>query len=190
VSLRPLEGAELPLLGTWLAEPHVRRWWHHDPSPEAVERDFGAAVDGREPTELFAVLVEGRPVGLLQRYLISSYPEYEETLSVCDGVALEGAAGIDYLIGEAGLVGRGIGTAAIRLGTAGAFDDLGAQRVVVAVLQANRASWRALERAGYRLVWSVEIESDDPAEAGPNHVLVHDGSGRLADRCGTATGSP
>jgi len=39
------------LLGTWLAAPHVREWWNHDPSPDAVERDFGVSIDGAEPGE-------------------------------------------------------------------------------------------------------------------------------------------
>ena len=39
------------MLGEWLAAPHVREWWNHDPSVDALEGDFGDAVDGAEPGE-------------------------------------------------------------------------------------------------------------------------------------------
>ena len=29
----------------------MREWWNHDPSPDAVERDFGVSIDGAEPGE-------------------------------------------------------------------------------------------------------------------------------------------
>ena len=36
--------------------------------------------------------------------------------------------------------------------------------------QANVASWRALERAGYTRWWSGQLDSDDPGDAGPAHL--------------------
>ena len=74
--LRPLTRADFPLLQHWLAQPHVRRWWDHEFSDEAVEADFGACIDGLEPTDLFIGMVGDEPVGLIQRYAIASYPAY------------------------------------------------------------------------------------------------------------------
>ena len=42
--------------------------------------------------------------------------------------------------------------------------------VAAAVSQANAASWRALEKAGYRRAWAGELDSDDPSDEGPMYL--------------------
>ncbi len=74
VDLRPLARADFLLLGAWLAEPLVARWWHHDPRPAALERDFGPSVDGADPTEMFIATLHGQPFGLIQRYRSRTTP--------------------------------------------------------------------------------------------------------------------
>jgi len=87
------------LVRRWLAQPHVARWWNHETSAEAVLRDFGPAVRGEEPSEVFLALLDGLPIGLVQRYRLAGYPEYRDELSrVVDVPA--GAMSVDYLIGE------------------------------------------------------------------------------------------
>ena len=49
ITFRRLTRDDFGLLARWLAEPHVHRWWFHDPA--AVERDFGPVADGTEPAE-------------------------------------------------------------------------------------------------------------------------------------------
>ncbi|GAA1607828.1 hypothetical protein GCM10009789_72810 [Kribbella sancticallisti] len=39
-----LTRADFPLLAGWLANPHVARWWNHETTPEALERDFGSSA--------------------------------------------------------------------------------------------------------------------------------------------------
>ncbi|HWB36124.1 MAG TPA: hypothetical protein VHA75_08875 [Rugosimonospora sp.] len=39
---------------------------------------------------------------------------------------------------------------------------------------ANVASWRALERAGFSRLWAGQLDSDDPADAGPAYVYAVD----------------
>ena len=160
---------DFPLLSTWLARTHVAEWWHHDPSPEGVEAAFGPSVEGADPTELYVVLADGAPIGLIQRYLIGDNPDWQQTLAVVG--APGDAVGIDYFIGEERSIGRGIGSAMI-----GEFVDDTWRRytdivaVVVAVLQANRRSWRVLEKAGFVRVWAGELASDDPSDHGPSYV--------------------
>ena len=74
VTFRPLTLADLPMLTVWLKEPLVARWWSHETSAEAVERDFGPSVRGEEPGEDLVVCLDGQPIGLLQRSLIADYP--------------------------------------------------------------------------------------------------------------------
>lgn len=155
------------MLANWLAEPHVRRWWQHDPA--AVESDFGPAIDGSDPTRYFVVLEGTRPVGLIQSYRIGDHPEWMSALRVVK--ADPDTVGIDYLIGEVDSIGRGLGTAMIRRFVDQVWRDYPfALAVVVAVQQDNPRSWRALEKAGFRRMWSGELESDDPSDSGPNHL--------------------
>lgn len=112
VEFRPLRRVDFPLLGDWLAEPLVARWWNHQSSTEAVERDFGPSVDGRDATEMLLATVAGRAFGLIQRYPISAYPEYLAELTELCAVP-PGALSIDYLIGDPRMRGRGMGAAMI-----------------------------------------------------------------------------
>ena len=50
MEFRPLERTDFDLLAAWLAEPLVARWWNHETSPEALERDFGPTIDGNDAT--------------------------------------------------------------------------------------------------------------------------------------------
>jgi aminoglycoside 6'-N-acetyltransferase len=86
VELRELRRTDLPLLARWLAEPLVARWWAHETTPDAVERDFGPSIDGADATALHLgwAAYDGaaaRPFGLVQVYPIEAYPEYVEELT-------------------------------------------------------------------------------------------------------------
>src|SRR4051794_36894294 len=118
LSWRPLVAADLPRLAQWLAEPQVARWWNHDPSPAAVERDFGPSVRGEEAGEDLVVLLDGRPIGLLQRSRIADYPEDMAGFGALAEVP-PGAVELDYLIGEPTLRARGLGSRLIAAGGQG-----------------------------------------------------------------------
>jgi aminoglycoside 6'-N-acetyltransferase len=170
ISFRPLTRADFPLLRAWLDEPLVHRWWNHETSDAALERDFGVSIDGSDMSEVFVALHEGRPFGLIQRYPIAAYDDFVEQLTpVCE--IGPGALSVDYLIGEPALRGRGLGAAMIAQLVAeswAAYPD--ASQVLVPVAAGNRASWRALERAGFARVAEGEIEPDNPIDP-PDHVV-------------------
>jgi aminoglycoside 6'-N-acetyltransferase len=133
----------------------------------AVEASYGPTVDGDDPTEAFIVELDGRAVGFVQRYLLDDYPAW------CAALAVEQAAGIDYLIGVEELTGAGLGPVIVDAFTTVTFDKCGGiDRLAVAVQQANRRSWRALEKAGYHRVFAGIIDSDDPSDAGPSYLYV------------------
>jgi aminoglycoside 6'-N-acetyltransferase len=162
--------ADFPLLGRWLAEPYVARWWNHDTSPEGVMRDFGPSDRGEVPSEDFLALDEGRPFGLMQRSRVADYPEYVAELSAVVPVP-DGAFTIDYLIGEADLVGRGLGTAMIRSMVERTWPDHpDASVILVAVSAGNRASWRALEKAGLGRVGEGDMPPDNPIDDPAHYV--------------------
>lgn len=170
VSFRRLARDDFPLLARWLAEPVVARWWNHDSSPAAVERDFGPSVDGRDATEIFLALAGERPFGLIQRYPIAAYAEYLEELSTVCAVPV-GALSFDYLIGEPDMRGRGLGAAMITAFVAdSATRHPQARDVLVPVATANRPSWRALERAGFERFARGELAPDNPRDSRDHYV--------------------
>lgn len=170
LSWRPLTAGDLPLLARWLRDPGVARWWNHDATDEGVARDFAASVDGTEPGEDLVVHRGGVPVGLVQRSVIADYPEELAEFGALVEVP-DGSVELDYLIGEAHLRGRGLGSLMIRrvlADTWTAYPD--APAVLVAVVAANTASWRALEKAGLRRVAEGPMTPENPVDD-PLHFL-------------------
>ena len=158
------------MLGTWLQQPRVARWWNHETTPEAVERDFGPSVRGEEPGEDLVVSLDGRPVGLVQRAMIADHPEDLAEFAALVEVP-EGAVELDYLVGEPALRGRGLGSRII----AALVEDTwtahpAAPAVLVAVAATNVASWRALEKAGLRRIAEGPMTPESPAD-GSLHVV-------------------
>jgi len=152
------------LLAEWLREPQVARWWNHEYTPEAVERDFGPSVRGEEPGEDLVVSLDGQPFGLLQRSAIHDYPEeVAEFESIID--VPEGAIELDYLIGVAALRGRGLGSRMLSAAVQSTWSDYpAAPTVLVAVVAANTASWRALEKAGLQRTAEGPMSPDNPVD--------------------------
>ncbi len=172
VTLRPLERVDFPLLEGWLAEPLVARWWNHESSPEAVERDFGPSVDGLDATEILLAGHAGTPFGLIQRYPIHAYPDYvAELTGVC--ALPQRALSVDYLIGEPPARGRGLGAAMVSTCVADGWTTYpDAHDVVVPVSVGNRASWRTLERAGFRRVAEGHLVPDNPVDPLDHYVYA------------------
>jgi aminoglycoside 6'-N-acetyltransferase len=159
------------LLARWLAEPHVARWWNHDPSPAAVERDFGDTADGREPSKDFLALHDGAPIGLIQYCRFHDYPDYVAEMADVYPVH-DGAASIDYLIGDPAKIGRGLGTELIANFVERVWmHEPDTTHLVVPVNSANIASWRALCAAGFRLVARGELEPDNPRDDRLHEIL-------------------
>jgi aminoglycoside 6'-N-acetyltransferase len=171
VTFRRVNRADFPLLASWLAQPHVARWWNHDSTLEGVDRDFGPTVDGREPSEDHLALLDGEPIGLIQYSRYEDYPEYIEELAPVVTVP-DHAVTIDYLIGDPTLTGRGLGTAIISEFVARIWEtNPQATCIIVPVSSANQASWRALLAAGFRLVARGELEPDNPIDDRRHEIL-------------------
>ncbi len=170
ISFRPVVEADFPLLARWLSQDYVSRWWNHDFSAEGVARDFGPVARGEEPAEDWLVLLDHVPVGLMQRSRYDDYPEYRTELAPYVDVP-PGAVSIDYLIGEADRVGRGLGTRMIMALIERTWKDHpDAPVIIVPVVAGNTASWRALEKAGLVRIASGDLEPDNPIDSPLHHI--------------------
>lgn len=151
----------------WLNEPGVVRWWEGDDvSWEAVVRDYGPA--NPDSTEHWIASIDGRDVGWIQCWPAADEPEEAEGWWAL-GVDRT-AAGIDYLIGQPADRGRGLGSAMIRAFVADVVFGLhpGWTQACAGPYEANSASWKALEKAGFRFAGIV------PDDDGPCRLMVAD----------------
>jgi aminoglycoside 6'-N-acetyltransferase len=151
ITFEPLRPEHLPLVRDWLGREHVRRWWRDRGESLGHAED---ALAGRDPTEYFLIVLDGRPVGLIETYLVADNPDWGATIG--EG---EGAAGLDLLIGEEDAVSRGLGPQVLaQFAREVVFARPDTEAVVATVEEPNRRSWRAFEKAGFRHVRDVEEE--------------------------------
>ncbi len=155
------------MLHRWLNEPGVVRWWEGDDvSWGAVARDYGSTAT--DPTEHWIASVGGRPVGWVQCYAAADYAGEDEVRRWWALGVHRTAGGIDYLVADPGRRGTGLGSTMIRAFTHDiAFGRHPAwTQVCASPREANVASWRALEKAGFRHAGSFRDEH------GPCRLMV------------------
>jgi aminoglycoside 6'-N-acetyltransferase len=168
-TFRSLVGADFERLSGWLRQPHVERWWPDPNDLASVTDKYQPLVDGTDQTRAYICYLGDRPIGYVQAYRLADEPAWQATVAAALGDL--DAVGIDYLIGEVDLVGRGNGSAMIEAFVASvwrAYPEV--LLVVVAVQQANAASWGALEHAGFTRAWQGRLDTDDPSDQGPAYL--------------------
>ena len=134
---RPMSAGDLPLVREWLALPHVTEWWG-DP-----DEQFGlVSGDMTEPAmDQYIVDIDSAPLGYLQCYRLTDW-------NTGFGPQPEGTRGIDQMIGVPEMIGRGHGSAFIRV----FIEDLlaaGTPRVVTDPDPDNARAIKAYEKAGF-----------------------------------------
>lgn len=137
-AFRPMSAADLPMVRSWLAAPHVAQWWGN------AEQQFALVSDDlhHPAMDQFIVAADDCPFAYLQCYDPAAWPD--------NGLGLQpnGTRGIDQFIGEADMIDRGHGSALIR----NFVDDLlrtGTPRVITDPDPANARAVRAYEKAGF-----------------------------------------
>jgi len=163
ISFRPVEDGDVPLLHRWRHEPHVQRWWYEDdgsePTLEVVRRNYGPTED--EPERRFMILLDEKPIGYIQTYLLADYPDFRDVLQ-------EEGAGIDLFIGESDLINRGVGTRVIQQFVDEiVFADPAIDVCIIDPEATNAAAIRAYEKAGFVPLRTVDV----PGEPAPSLLM-------------------
>ncbi len=157
ISFKPITRREFPLLQKWLAASHVKKWWHEDLNAEGIEAKYGPRVDGQEPTHVYVILQNKKPIGLIQWYLWSDYPAHAAQLG-----AESTAAGMDLAIGEVDSVGKGLGSAVIKEFVDNIiFTESTATAVIADPEEQNTRSYRAFEKAGFVAQKTMQLQGED-----------------------------
>jgi aminoglycoside 6'-N-acetyltransferase len=152
-AFRPFMRQDLPLVRRWLRTPEVSRWWG-DPEEQAalLQEDLD---DSRMVMRI--VSYEDRPFAYLQDYDVQVWPQEQfNDLPV-------GSRAIDVFIGEPGMIGRGHGSAFLRLLGARLRAE-GAPVVATDPDAENTRARRAYGKAGFR--------SKRPVETGEGSVML------------------
>jgi len=135
VSLQPLEDRHLPGMEDIVADPDALRFTRiPEPTPPGFAKTWLGRYQGTDERVGFAIEDDdGTFLGL------ALAPEIDR-----EGREVE----LGYIVHPAAR-GRGVATAALKLLTRWAFDELGALRAYLHIDVANAASRRVAERAGY-----------------------------------------
>ena len=146
IRFAPMTKDDLVQVHAWLQRPHVARWWRMDEDTyEHVVDHYLPAIDGRDPSDHYVIVVDDRPVGMIETYLVADHPEWEAILEVGAGVA-----GVDLFIGEEELIGSGLGVEVLRTFTRDVvFARPDTHACVAGVEPENTRSLRAFEKAGF-----------------------------------------
>ena len=156
VSFRAVARSDFPLLRRWLSEPHVDAWWHEPLDLAGLEKKYGPRIDGVEPTHVFILEHDTRPVGWIQWYRWSDYPEHSAQLE-----AGPSTAGLDLSIGEATSLGTGLGSRALRKFI---LEVIAAEPGITAIVtdpeEQNGRSCRAFEKAGFTRMNTVQLQGE------------------------------
>lgn len=138
-TFRPASTADLPLLRRWLRTPEVVRWWGDPQEQETLLRD-----DLDEPAMVMRIVaLGGRPFAYAQDYEVHTWPQPHFAHLP------RGSRAIDSFIGEPDMIGRGHGSAYLRL-LAERLRSEGAPVVAIDPDTENLRARRAYARAGFR----------------------------------------
>ncbi|MBM3527539.1 MAG: acetyltransferase [Alphaproteobacteria bacterium] len=154
----PVAPTHLPLLGKWLAEPHMQEWWG---DPEKELGFIQDMVEGRDSTRPFLIVLEGKPVGYIQYWFIG---DHQNETWVKDHPWLmelpSDTVGVDLSIGQPNQLSKGIGSAALA-----AFVTMlrskGHDSIIIDPDPGNGRAVRAYAKAGFRPVPHLEGRTAD-----------------------------
>jgi RimJ/RimL family protein N-acetyltransferase len=166
IGFRRMTEADLSLLGRWLAADHVAPWWGPAPAREALTAHYLPYIRREKAADPYLILINGAPVGYIQTFRIADWPSYWPPGKPYS--AEPESAGIDLLIGEKDMVGRGLGTQVIQEFVRDiVFARPEVQACYTDPATDNLASRRAFRNAGFADLGPI----DAPGDATPRSLL-------------------
>jgi aminoglycoside 6'-N-acetyltransferase len=160
IGFRRMQQADLALMEGWLAADHIVPWWGPAPTMEQVVARYLPYIRHERPTDPYLIVVNSIPIGYIQKFRVADWPDYWPPGMVYQSEAE--AAGIDLLIGDQKLTGRGLGTQVIK----DFVRDMVFTRPEVPACYAdpavgNLASLGAFRKAGFVDVGAIDAPGDD-----------------------------
>jgi RimJ/RimL family protein N-acetyltransferase len=151
----PITEADLPLLATWRARPHVAEWFHGSLTPEQTAAKFIPRIRGDDPVQGYIAYIDDVAVGYIQSFRVADHPDAVAALQIPGD-----PHGVDVLLGDADARGHGLGTRLVREFTQRLLAAENVDYVVISPDAENAAAIRAYEKAGFAAVKIVPSTKD------------------------------
>ena len=160
IAFRKLTEDDLPLMHTWLNKKLVIDNYSKGPlDVESIKKKYISRIDGKDPTPPYLMLYEGKPIGFIQAYKLSDYPEFTSHLK--DLIKLDDTAAIDLFIGEEEFLGKGLGPLFIKkFSEEIIFKEMGCSKSLGCPSTENKPSIRAFEKAGFKYLKTIYNPKD------------------------------
>ena len=151
ISFKPLTGSHFLLLLEWLKTTHVKDWWDRDISytQALVEEKYASYVEGyklengvEKAISCFVIYVDNNPIGYIQIYNAYDFTREAPLIDLPRSLAA-----IDFFIGNADYIGKGIGAEILRI-----FDYQGYKNILVDPDMDNIAAIKTYEKAGFKKI--------------------------------------
>jgi RimJ/RimL family protein N-acetyltransferase len=157
ITFRPLGVGDLPTLHRWLNEPLVLTWYSKRASTlDEIKSKYGPRAGDDSPVKVYVICLDGQDVGMIQKYVLTQFPEYAATIG-----ADPGWVGIDFFLGETSARSSGIGARAIERFVSEHVLDAGYAVCCSTPDTKNLRSAHALSRAGFRHMRTVLLPTGD-----------------------------
>ncbi len=149
LELRLLCDDDIPLIENWLNKQHVKRWYEIPAMGITIDDWMSEIKEYQGEFRWITYLIvqcQGKPIGLCLYYKCTDSDEDFGNLS------LDGAYGIDYLIGEETYLGKGLGRKMVQMlvDQISSFQD--AKIVTADIDIENMASGGTLRSCGFTLL--------------------------------------
>ena len=144
---RAMTAADLPMLHTWRARPHLQPWWFDAGTLAEFEARYRPRIAATSHERGYVVWRRGEPFAFMQSYVVMSvggawWPNETDP----------GARGIDQFLANAGDLGLGLGAAMVRAFNARLFAD-----PAVTVVQTDPHPDNARAIASYRRAGFIDV---------------------------------
>jgi aminoglycoside 6'-N-acetyltransferase len=148
---RHLTRADLPMIGDWLASPHIGGWWG------TPEKEIALMIEdiGNPVMDMRVVCLDGIPFAYVQDYPAHHWPmpQYADQPA--------GTRAVDTFLGDATFLGKGHAKGYLRQ-RASEVIDAGSPRVVVDPAPDNTAAVATYRAAGFHGNRIAPCEDGDP----------------------------
>ena len=161
INFRNLQISDLHLMHKWLNTDFVSQWYGPKSySYEKVFKKYSAKISAENLSNPFLILYARTPIGYIQSYRISDYPDYNKYVQ-----ADEKTAGIDLFIGEEDYLHKGFGTAILTKFVAEIISsDNSIVSCIIGPEPKNKAAIICYEKVGFRYFKTIHIAGEKEPE--------------------------
>lgn len=140
--------ADYALLSGWLADPEIHAFYEGRPlSIEEVAEKFGPCAREEESVVPLILLENGEPAGYLQ-YYPADLAEYHAG-HFAEAFGCRNPYAADLFLGGSARLGKGLGTAALRMLRDYLFGELGCDLLLIDPAARNTRAIRCYRRCGF-----------------------------------------